>query len=148
MTHRPLEEVLEEAESGGWRKALFVTAIAEEMAAVRGHLNRRWWTSGRDGSIYECGLFHDSGEEWLIVVAETGPRRSGMPVREGLSVCEATQARRQYFPVSTSDHSQQDAQADPARETVPAGNVRVDENHPRGLIGRRSAEARSNPPRD
>lgn len=73
MTYRLPEEVLEEAEWRGWRKALFVTAIASEMAAVRSHLTQLCSTPGGDGSIYECGLFHDSGEDWLIVVAETGP---------------------------------------------------------------------------
>ena len=73
MNFRPPEEVLEEAERRGWRRALFVTAIPSEMAAVRGHLTTLCCTSGRDCSIYECGLFHDSGDEWLIVGAETGP---------------------------------------------------------------------------
>ena len=73
MNHRPPEEVLAEAELRGWRRALFVTAISSEMAAVRGHLTTLYCTSGGDDSFYECGLFRDSGEEWLIVVAETGP---------------------------------------------------------------------------
>ena len=73
MTYRPPKEVLAEAERRGWRKALFVTALPSEMAAVRGHLTHLCSTSGGDRSIYECGLFHDSEEEWLIVVAETGP---------------------------------------------------------------------------
>ena len=73
MKHRPPDEVHKEAERHGWRRALFVTAIPSEMAAVRAHLNPLCWTSGGGGSIYECGTFHDSGEVWLIVVAETGP---------------------------------------------------------------------------
>jgi len=28
--------------------------------------------AGRDGTIYECGGFSDRGQEWLVVVAETG----------------------------------------------------------------------------
>jgi len=27
---------------------------------------------GRHGTIYECGCFTDRGQEWLVVVAETG----------------------------------------------------------------------------
>lgn len=73
MTYRPPQEVLAEAERRGWRRALFVTALPSEMAAVRGHLTHLCSTSGGDRSFYECGLFHDSEEEWLIVVADTGP---------------------------------------------------------------------------
>ena len=73
MNHRPPSEVLEEAEHRGLRKALFVTALPCEMAAVRAHLTPLCWTSGPDGSIYECGIFRDSDEEWLVVVADTGP---------------------------------------------------------------------------
>ena len=72
MNYRQPAEVLEEAERRGWRRALFVTAIASEMAAVRAHLTTLYSTSGGDGSFYECGLFRDSSETWLIVVAETG----------------------------------------------------------------------------
>ncbi len=72
MTYRSAKEILEEAKRRGMRRAFFVTALLLEMRAVRAHLNDMGSVLGRHGSIYECGSFSDRGQEWLIVVAETG----------------------------------------------------------------------------
>jgi nucleoside phosphorylase len=65
-------EILAEARQRGLRVALFVTALDLELQAVLGHLMRLASVKGRDGTIYECGVFGDVDQEWLVVVAETG----------------------------------------------------------------------------
>ena len=54
------------------RRAFIVTALALEMEAVRAHLKPLGAVAGRGGAVYECGVFSDSGKDWLVVVAETG----------------------------------------------------------------------------
>lgn len=65
-------QVLERAQQRGMRRAFFVTALLLEMKAVRAHLTDIGSVQGRHGTIYECGSFSDRGQEWLVVVAETG----------------------------------------------------------------------------
>jgi nucleoside phosphorylase len=72
MTYRKAEDILAEAEQRGMRRAFFVTAVLLEMEAVRGHLKPLGSVAGRDGAIYECGIFSDLGQDWLVVVTETG----------------------------------------------------------------------------
>ena len=54
------------------RRAFIATALLLEMEAVRGHLRPVGSVLGRDGAVYECGVFSDSGKDWLVVVTETG----------------------------------------------------------------------------
>ena len=72
MTYRSAEDILQEADSSGMRRAFIVTALLLEMEAVRGHLRPLGSVMGRDGAVYECGVFSDSGKDWLVVVTETG----------------------------------------------------------------------------
>ena len=72
MTYRSVEEILRDAEAGSMRRAFIVTALLLEMEAVRGHLRPVGSVVGRDGAVYECGVFSDSGRDWLVVVTETG----------------------------------------------------------------------------
>lgn len=72
MTYRSAEEILQEADASGMRRAFMATALLLEMEAVQGHLKPVGSVLGRDGAIYECGVFSDSGKDWLVVVAETG----------------------------------------------------------------------------
>lgn len=77
MSYRPVEEVLEDARQRGMRRAFFVTALLLEMKAVRAHLTDIGSVLGRNGTIYECGAFSDRGQDWLVVVAETGAGTHG-----------------------------------------------------------------------
>ncbi len=52
--------------------ALVVTALPLEMRAVRAHVQDFGSCLGKDGTVYECGIFTGEGSEWLVVVAETG----------------------------------------------------------------------------
>lgn len=72
MAYRTANDVLEEAKRRGMRRAFVVTALLLEMKAVRAHLTDVGSVLGRHGTIYECGCFADRGQEWLVVVAETG----------------------------------------------------------------------------
>jgi nucleoside phosphorylase len=65
-------EILAEARQHKLRLALFVTAFDLELQAVLPHLKPVASVKGRDGAIYECGTFHDVGQDWLVIVAETG----------------------------------------------------------------------------
>jgi nucleoside phosphorylase len=67
-----LEDVRREAKGRSWRCALIVTALDLELQAVVAHIEPLASVRGRDGAIYECGAFHDVGQDWLIVVAESG----------------------------------------------------------------------------
>ncbi|MCA3450410.1 MAG: hypothetical protein INF92_08575 [Rhodobacter sp.] len=49
-----------------------MTALLLEMKAVRAHLFDMGSVQGRHGTIYECGSFSDRGQDWLVVVGETG----------------------------------------------------------------------------
>ena len=73
MTFQSPAEILADADARGLRRALVVTALPIEMRAVRAHLEDLASSSGRDGTIYECGQFTAEGAEWLVVVAECGP---------------------------------------------------------------------------
>ena len=73
MTYRSAEEILQEADAGGMRRAFIATALLLEMEAVLGHLRPLGSVLGRDGAVYECGVFSDLGKDWLVVVTETGP---------------------------------------------------------------------------
>jgi len=72
MALRPINELLAEAKSNGRRIALVLTALDLELQAVLAHLTEVVSVLGRNGTIYECGIFRDNGEEWLVVLVETG----------------------------------------------------------------------------
>jgi nucleoside phosphorylase/adenylate kinase family enzyme len=72
MRSMSVDEVREEAARRNLRLALIVTALDLELQAVVAHLTPLASVLGRDGAIYECGLFHDVGQDWLVIVAETG----------------------------------------------------------------------------
>lgn len=72
MTYLQASDILSRVEERGMRKAFFVTALLLEMEAVRGHLTHLGSVGGHDGAVYECGVFTESGQEWLVVVTETG----------------------------------------------------------------------------
>jgi hypothetical protein len=65
-------EVMQDAEARGLRRVLIVTALPIEMKAVRAHLTELGSCPARDGNVYECGQFSGQGDEWLVVVAESG----------------------------------------------------------------------------
>ena len=73
MVFRTPADITADAETGGLRRALIVTALKPEMQAVRSHLTHLVSSSGRVGTVYECGRFTAEGEDWLVVVAECGP---------------------------------------------------------------------------
>ncbi|KPL53233.1 hypothetical protein ABB55_14270 [Prosthecomicrobium hirschii] len=72
MNYKTADDILEEAKRRGMRRAFIVTALLLEMRAIRAHLTDMGSVLGKRGTIYECGCFTDRGQEWLIVVAETG----------------------------------------------------------------------------
>lgn len=72
MSDRDAKDLIAEAETRGLRRALIVTALGLEMDAVRAHLTESCSVLGRDGTFYECGVFSASGQDWLVVVVETG----------------------------------------------------------------------------
>jgi nucleoside phosphorylase len=49
-----------------------LTALDLELQAVLGHLVDIASVVGRDGTIYECGIFREGGHEWMVVLVETG----------------------------------------------------------------------------
>lgn len=65
-------EILKDAEARGLRKALVVTALDMEMSAVRAHLAHLGSCQAGDGNIVEIGQFSAPGDEWLVVVTESG----------------------------------------------------------------------------
>jgi hypothetical protein len=67
-----VDEVRAEAARRNLRLAFVITALDLELQAVIAHLTLFASVRGRDGVIYECGLFHDVGQDWLVIVAETG----------------------------------------------------------------------------
>jgi nucleoside phosphorylase len=72
MSERDAKDLITEAETRGLRRALIVTALGLEMDAVRAHLSEPCSVLGRDGNFYECGIFSALGQDWLVVVVETG----------------------------------------------------------------------------
>ena len=73
MVFKAPAEIVADAETGDLRRVLIVTALKPEMQAVRSHLTHLESSSGRSGTVYECGRFTAEGEDWLVVVAECGP---------------------------------------------------------------------------
>jgi nucleoside phosphorylase len=67
-----VEDVRRVAKERDWRCALIVTALDLELQAVVAHIEPLASVKGRDGAIYECGAFRDVGQDWFIVVAESG----------------------------------------------------------------------------
>jgi nucleoside phosphorylase len=72
MTFFTTEDLIARAEAKGLRRALIVTALPIEMAAVRSHLTHVGSCLGRDGCVYEVGEFSGVSADWLVVVAESG----------------------------------------------------------------------------
>lgn len=72
MKVRTVAEIVQDADTRGLRRALIVTALPIEMRAVRAHLTAMGSCPARDGNVYECGQFSGQGDEWLVVVAESG----------------------------------------------------------------------------
>lgn len=66
------DEILRLATEKGLRRALVVTALPLEMRAVRAHIRHLGSVPGRSGTVYECGQFSSEGNEWLVVVADSG----------------------------------------------------------------------------
>ena len=66
-----LEEIRAKVVAGKLRLAFFVTALPLELAAVRAHVTNLGGVRADDGTIFECGIFADGGENWLIVMGET-----------------------------------------------------------------------------
>ena len=73
MVFKTPGEIAADFETGGLRRVLIVTALKPEMQAVRAHLTSLGSSSGRSGTVYECGRFTAEGEDWLVVAAECGP---------------------------------------------------------------------------
>lgn len=72
MALQGIDELLSEAKTRGWRTALVLTALDLELQAVLAHLIDVKSVVGRDGTIYECGIFREGGQEWIVVLIETG----------------------------------------------------------------------------
>jgi nucleoside phosphorylase/adenylate kinase family enzyme len=72
MTIMSVKDVLAVTRQRKLRLALVVTALELEFQAVLSHLNPLASVMGRSGAIYECGTFQEGGQEWLIIVVETG----------------------------------------------------------------------------
>jgi nucleoside phosphorylase len=66
------DKLIEYAKKHRLRRVLVVTALPIETQAVRAHIKQLASIMGRAGTIYECGQFSTAGEEWLVVVAESG----------------------------------------------------------------------------
>lgn len=66
-----LEEVRAEVVRRRLRLALFVTALPLELEAVRAQLINLGGVRADGGTVFECGIFADLGQEWLIVMGET-----------------------------------------------------------------------------
>jgi nucleoside phosphorylase len=68
----PINDLLAEARAKGWRTVLILTALDLELQAVLAHLTDVTSVMGRDGTVFECGIFREAGQEWLAVLVETG----------------------------------------------------------------------------
>lgn len=64
--------ILAEADIKGLRRVIVVTALGLEMEAVREHLSVIGTLKGRDGNFLELGRFSGTGDDWLVVVVESG----------------------------------------------------------------------------
>lgn len=69
----PAEKLLGEAEDRGMRKALIITALPLELAAVRARLKHLGsvMTANND-AVFEFEQFSATGQEWLVVTGESG----------------------------------------------------------------------------
>ncbi|MBY5672829.1 hypothetical protein HFO32_29710 [Rhizobium leguminosarum] len=65
-------QILTEADAQGLRRVVVVTALGLEMEAVRVHLANLGTIKGRDGNFLELGRFSGTGNDWLVVVVESG----------------------------------------------------------------------------
>src|ERR1700719_4173612 len=72
MTNMSVQEGLDIVRQRNLRVALLVSALDLELQAVLPHLEPLASVLGRDGAIYECGIFRGIGQDWLVVAAETG----------------------------------------------------------------------------
>lgn len=72
MVIKQIGEVLAEAQVREQRIALVLTALDLELQAVMAHLDEITSVAGRDGTVYECGVYRESGHEWLVILIETG----------------------------------------------------------------------------
>jgi hypothetical protein len=72
MGLKQIGDILTEAKERGWRIALVLTALDLELQAVMAHLVGVTSVVGRDGTVCECGVYRESGQEWLVVLIETG----------------------------------------------------------------------------
>lgn len=68
----PINDLLVEAKAKGWKTVLILTALDLELQAVLAHITDVSSVMGRTGTIYECGFFREAGQEWLVVLVETG----------------------------------------------------------------------------
>src|SRR5688572_19815750 len=73
MVFKTPADIAANADEHGLRRILIVTALKPEMQAVRAHLAPLASSTGKSGTVYECGQFTAEGQDWLVVVAECGP---------------------------------------------------------------------------
>ena len=72
MGLKQIGDILSEVKARGFRIAFVLTALDLELQAVMAHLVDVTSVAGRDGAIYECGVYRENGQEWLVVLIETG----------------------------------------------------------------------------
>ena len=109
-----VEDVRRKAKERHWRCALIVTALDLELQAVVAHIEPLASVKGRGGAIYECGAFHDVGQDWLIVVADRMPER----------IQRKTPSQTRIW-ISSQNFRFLSALAARGKEDVPAGSVVV-----------------------
>lgn len=67
-----VKDIIAESKNRNRRTVLVVTALDLELQAVLAHVDDVVSVLGRDGGVYECGVFREGNQEWLIVTIETG----------------------------------------------------------------------------
>ena len=67
-----IADIIAESKARNRRALLVVTALDLELQAVLAHIDDVVSVLGRDGGVYECGVFREGSQEWLIVAIETG----------------------------------------------------------------------------
>lgn len=67
-----LSDIVGDARRHGRRIALIATALDLELQAVLPHVEDVVSVVGRDGAFYECGIFREGGQEWLVAIVEAG----------------------------------------------------------------------------
>lgn len=72
MSSEAIANLIAESKRRSRRTVLVVTALDLELKAVLAHVEDVVSVMGRDGAIYECGIFWEGGQEWLVVMIETG----------------------------------------------------------------------------